>query len=193
MQDSLNRIGIARRVLVISGLVIAALLIWFFIKIVLYIFIAAILSFISEPLLRRLNKVHLGTMRIPKVLSTALTMIIVYGIIFSIIAVLIPILYNELNSIANIDKALAEERLNQILGFIDAYATKYNIGTTSAHIKDSILSYIEKTFNFGNISTLLTDVFSFTATFLAGLFAVSFIYFFFLKDEKSFAWVRFVY
>ncbi|MBN1924239.1 MAG: AI-2E family transporter [Prolixibacteraceae bacterium] len=175
-----------RNILLIIGAVIFLAIAWFFRSIVAYILISAIMAMIGRPLVRWLRKVKVWKIKFSPSISALIALIALWALFFTFFRFMIPLLASEFKDLANVDidtyiKQL-EEPVNQISKII--WGKEYSIN------KEEFISLAgSKISSFFKVSQI-TDIFGTIAgtigELLIGLFSVSFITFFFLRDEKMF-------
>ena len=88
---------------ILAGLGIIIFLCWFFSDIVIYIFVAFILSLLGSPLVKLLTKIHIGKWQFPSSLAAAITLILIVACISLLFYLLIPALVNEIKFLTTID------------------------------------------------------------------------------------------
>lgn len=169
---------------------------WYFKSLIVYIIIAAILSFIGRPIIdglgmikikefTLLRKYKVKEIKLPEALKAGITLMCLWFVIFAFFSVLVPLISSEANEFSKIDvsKAVAQfdEPIKKLSAIIEKVSIEQNIDIQK-EITDKIYSLVKlsKIGNvFGSIASTLTD-------FLIGFFAISFISFFFLKDSELF-------
>ena len=175
-----------RNILLIVSAVIFIVIAWYFRSIIAYILVSAILGVIGRPMVRWLKKIRIWKIKFGASFSAFITLVALWAFFFSLFRFMIPLLINEFDQLANIDinqylKAL-EEPINRI--------TRIFYGPEISLTDGSILNLFgEKVASFFKVSQI-TDLFGTIAgtlgSLLIGLFSVSFITFFFLRDENMF-------
>jgi len=175
-----------RNILLIIGLLIILFLLWYFSAIVTYILIALVLSFIGRPLTRWLNKLHYRNIRMPGALSAFITLMALWVVFLGFFRFMIPLLIKEFTILSTIDFESVfiqiQEPISRLLKITHREALTVNNETLFEIVIDQVaqkLNMSEITNTVGFIIGLLGDA---VITF----FAVSFITFFFLKDEGMF-------
>ena len=66
---------------ILAGLGLIIFLCWFFSDIVIYIFIAFVLSLLGSPLVKLLTKIHIGKWKFPSSLAAAITLVLIIACI----------------------------------------------------------------------------------------------------------------
>jgi len=160
---------------------------WYFFSIILYILIAAVLSFLGRPIVNFLSKIKIKGFTPGNSLSAAISLIIIWIIAFIFFYTIIPLVSKEFNVLSNINIDNVITALADPIAKCDILLQKYGIiETTSSltnNIKDTISSFVQS-INVRNIFGSLADTIS--GIFIA-LFSVNFITFFFLKDSEQFS------
>ena len=178
--------GITRNVLLVTGGLFIIFLLWYFSAIVTYILISVVLSFIGRPLVRWLIKLKYRRFRIPKSLAAFLTLVALWVVFVSFFRFIIPLLMSELDTFSQIDlEALirsVEEPLNHLMQLINKDAVVIETQT----FMDMVIGQLNNEVDFSRISNVFGFMASALGDFLIACFSVSFITFFFLKDEKMF-------
>ncbi|WP_339734131.1 AI-2E family transporter [uncultured Sunxiuqinia sp.] len=178
--------GRTRNILLVAGFLVVLFLVWYFSAIVTYVLISAVLSLVGRPVVRFFHSANLGRFSISNSVSAFLTLFIFWVFFIGSFRFLIPLLINEFEQLSTIDfNAVVEVFENPIRRWTEFF------GEDTAPENDARLMALLKT-QFGdrlNFSQL-TDVFGFVAGTLGEVFitffAVSFITFFFLKEENMF-------
>ena len=169
------------------GVLFVVYFFWYFKSVVIYILISGVLSIIGRPLVELLNRIHIKNIKFPKALSAILTVLSLWGVALIFFLIFIPLLANKANELSNIDSQTVTSMLEKPIHRVEVFADKYSIDIENS---ESIEKYVSKKFIslvdvsklsgfFGTFAGILGNIF---ITF----FAISFITFFFLKDETLF-------
>lgn len=112
-----------KRYYYIIGVVLVCLFVWFFSDIIVYVIIAAILSFIGRPLMKVLQKVRIKKWKIPNGLAAMLSLGSVFGFVALIFLALAPVVSEQAQAIAAIDPDEVlesfEEPINNIQNWLE--------------------------------------------------------------------------
>ncbi len=155
---------------------------WFLEKIIVYLLIATVLSLIGNPLNKFLNKQKLGKFSIPAGISALLSLLFIYALITGIIAIFIPLALQESAILGKTNTASLVASLQQPLGQIDVFMSKYSPEPFSAAA--FLQSKLPALLNASQIGNLLNSLIGFTGGIFVAFFAISFFTFFFLKDGR---------
>ncbi len=177
-----------RYILIGIGVILGALIVWYFLNIVAYILISAVLALIGRPMVELLGRVRLGKFRIPISLRALLSMLLIWGIVALFLWIFIPLLAVEVNNLSSLDPQQLLVSLEEPIKRIESLVEQYHLGETENFTIESFLT--EKAIDYFNVS-FLSSIFSSFAAILGNIFvaffSISFITFFFLRDEHLFA------
>jgi predicted PurR-regulated permease PerM len=174
-------------ILFLVGTIIIGVAIWYFWNIVTYVLISAVLSLIGAPFVFFLGKLRIGKMFLPKGLCAGLTLILFWVLFIAFFRVFVPLVAVEAQKFSTINYKSLLTNLNEPMTKIDTLINTLNINKgTKFSTFDLLNQKIESILNIG----LFTDIFSSLANTIGNifiaLFSISFITFFFLKDERLF-------
>ena len=169
------------------GVLLIGFILWYFKSIVSYILISAVLTIVGKPIVDFLEKLHIKKLRIPKALIALFTVVLLWFFIITFFWIFIPLIANQINTLSAVDINTFLTKFNEPLESINQFIVKYKIQGSNALSLEEFLS--EKAILFLN-GTFLSNLFGSIAgvignVFVAG-FSISFITFFFLKDQSLF-------
>jgi len=174
-----------RSLLIVVGVVLLGLLVWRFSSIVAYILIASVLSLIARPLVNLLGRVRIGTFQIPIFVRALITLLIIWLAFFSFFRIFIPLVANEAQELSNIDTALVIEAFEKPIESVEVWYEKMNFGGEGAlSLREELQSGLVSVLNINVISDLIATLASILGNFAWALFAISFITFFLLREDK---------
>ena len=177
-----------RYILIGLGIILGGIIVWYFIHIVAYILISAVLALIGRPMVELLGGIRIGKFRIPKSIRALASLLVIWGVFALFFRIFIPLISAEVHNLSSLDPnqllTALDEPIKRIEEIIDRYAA-------GAEEKFTIQNFLtEKAISIFNV-TFLTSIFSSFAAILGNIFiaffSVSFITFFFLRDEHLFA------
>lgn len=167
--------GILKAVAVLVGIF---LLLWFLFKItsvLAYISIAAVISLIGRPIIKFLRR----RLKFKNGLAVAVTMLIIFGAVFGIMAMFIPLIVEQGQNLSLLNIDGLQENMSQLINEINTYLATKNID-----LRETLnATDWSSTFSFAAVPNLLNSIFGALGSFGIGLFSVIFISFFLLKDS----------
>ena len=174
-----------RSLLVLAGLVLLGLLVWRFSSIVAYILIASVLSLISRPLVHLMGRIRIGKWQIPISIRALITLLIIWLVFFSFFRIFIPLVANEAQELSNIDTALVIEAFEKPIQNLEVWYDKMNWrGEDALSLQEQLQAGLASVLNINVISDLIATIASILGNFAWALFAISFITFFLLREDK---------
>lgn len=179
-----------RQILKYTGYILVILIIGFliykFYYIIGWLLIAAIVSFIGEPLVRTFDKIHVKKFIIPHALSTLLALFVILLFILGLVAIFVPMIINQAQAISQININELGEDLQGPIHWIDSKLRASGTLAEDQTLNDFFATKVRSIINLENLGSLLTSFMSAAGNIFLGLFAILFISFFFLKDENMF-------
>ena len=174
----------------IIGSVIAAIiifLIWFFSNVVIYILIAAVISLLGKPLVDILCKLKCRNKLLPKWIAASIVVLVMWGIFVISSFVLVPVIYNEIEIFAMTgveDFTTSISRfVSDVKYFLDEHFN-YKMALSSREIIEELYARLSSVVG-SSVGTVASIIDFLSSAFIA-IFSVTFISFFFLKDDQLF-------
>ena len=140
---------------------------WYFFSVIVYILVAAVISFIGKPIIDLLGKISIRGWRFPSALKAAITVIFLWALFILFFSTIIPLAVHEFQTLENISVnnivAQLQEPIQEAGRFLKYYGLMEESEDMNAYISNE-----------------LTDLF-------IALFSITVILFFFLKDSHLFS------
>ena len=158
--------------------------IWYLWEVVLYILVAAVLSLVGHPLVLYFTRISIFGYKPSRTISAALTLIVMWLVVGVLGLLFIPLLYGKVNELASMDwtsvMAIVESSLANIEGFLERiFAIEItDIGET---FKQFMLSIVDI-----DVAKTFASVLSIVKSVAISFFSISFITFYFMKEENLF-------
>ena len=175
-----------RSILLVVGFLFVIFLLWYFSAIVTYILVSVILSFLGKPLVRWLTSEKHKKFKIPKGLAAFITLVALWVLFISFFIFIIPLLISELNTFSQIDFAAVLSSIEEPLIRLGQFLGKDPMALQNQSFMGVLTERITDKVDFSQITTLFTYIAGTVGEFLIAFFSVSFITFFFLKEETMF-------
>jgi predicted PurR-regulated permease PerM len=178
---------LARYIIITAAVALIAFLAWYFSHILACLIIAAVFSIIGKPLVQALSKVRIKTYKLPRVLCAAITLVAIWGVFFSILFFLLPAVVNLINQLSHIDIQQVLLNMEYWLDAAQVWMVQNIPGVDAGFsLRDAIAGGLTNFFSNTALLNLFGSVTNTIITFVVGAFIVSFITFFFLKEEHLF-------
>lgn len=173
--------------------IIVGSIFWYFNNIIAYIIIAVVLSLIGMPMVTFLSSIKIGKVKIPRAISAMLTLLTLWFVVILFIRIFLPLIANEAKALSEINPNRIVENLDEPLKIIEGFVAKYNlIGDDSGSLKDYAADKIISFVSVAKLSNIFQVLVGILGNIFVAIFAISFMTFFFLKDEKMVANVIFI-
>jgi predicted PurR-regulated permease PerM len=169
---------------IIPVVIIVGFLAWYFSSILMYILVATVLSLIGRPLVRLLDRIHIGKYNFPHTLSALITLIVLFGVIGGIVALVLPLLINQAAVLSNIDTQSFIDSYRPQLDSVKLYLQNHNMLGHDQDIETLISEKIMGVMGKTNVSDIMNTAIELAGNIFFAIFAIGFITFFFLKQEK---------
>jgi len=168
--------GIITAILKLSLII---LLFWLLIQLkslLIYIIIAAVSSLIGRPI----NKFLIEKLKMGKILSPSLTILVMLGFFISIISLFVPLLLQQSDNLSLLNVDEMKLNIEQITSEVSTHFGLYNELWLNQISSVNIFNNL----NFSLVTDLINQFIEILGGFTIGLFSVVFISFFLLKDNK---------
>lgn len=177
-----------RYILIALGVALALLGIWYFFNIVAYVLISAVLALIGRPLVDLLGHLRIRKVRLPRWSRALMTLLIIWGGMLILVRIFIPLIISEVNNLSTLNPDKIIDALDEPIRTVENFIDRYQLAGTETFTVEEFLT--QKAISVLNVS-FLSNMFSSFAGILGNMFiaffSISFITFFFLRDEKLFA------
>lgn len=158
--------------------------VWYLSSVVVYILLAAILAIVGRPLVNRLSKIHIGGWCISRSVAASITLMIMWIIIGGLGIIFIPLVVGKVDELLALDwRGLAESLREPLTEFENSINQSFNKPVLD--IVKLLGRIFTEVFNKDVLATF-SNVASSLASVAVGMFSVTFISFFFLRDEGLF-------
>ena len=176
-----------RNILIIIGIAVLVYLSWYFRNIFMYILIAGVISLIGRPIVDLLNRIRIWKFKFPKFLSSLITLVLLYGLLALFFVVFIPIISKQLDALSGFDAGSLVQGLRDQLDRLETFIRKiYRDMPADRSLYDIVVTAVTDVLNPVSISDFAGNIMTLVKKFVVALVAITFLAFFFLKDEGLF-------
>lgn len=174
--------GIIRAILSLGALYLLFIFLDQISSVIIYITIAGVVTLIGMPIVDFLK----NKLKFPNTLAVITTMLLFTGILFSIIALFIPLILEQGSNLALLNTDQFKTSIERIVSELNAFFQNRTV---------NIVNEL-KSFDFSKslkaIPNFFNSIINALGSFSIGVFSVLFIAFFFMKDKKSISKAVFV-
>ena len=161
---------------------------WYFREVVVYILVSALLAIVGRPLVSLLCKVRIKRFAVPRWLSAAITLVLLWVIIGGLMSLIVPLVAGKIYELSSLDLRSALEGVEEPLAKMQNWIT-----TTFAHtetqfsLSEVIISSLRQFLNYDTVNSVVSSIINTGMSAVIVIFSVSFITFFFLKEDGLFS------
>lgn len=160
---------------------------WYFFTVIVYVLVAAVISFIGKPIIDLLGKIKVREYRLSDTVKAAITVVFLWFVFILFFSTIIPLVVHEFQSLENVSVnnivAQLQEPVEKAGHFLKYYGIMEESEDVNAYISKELNDWINiarlRTW-FGSLAGTVSDLF-------VALFSITFISFFFLKDSRLFS------
>lgn len=175
----------------VVGLAIAVAvgsLLWYFREVVVYILVSALFAIIGRPLVRLLCKVKIKNFTLPRWFAATITLILLWMVIGGLLSLVVPLIAGKVYELSSLDLRSALEGVQEPLERLQNYiSTIFVLPESHTSISEVIVSTLRNFLNYDTVNTVVSSILNMGMSVVIVLFSVSFITFFFLKEDGLFS------
>ena len=185
MEKERNTDKLAGYIIKLAGLAAVIALCCIFKNVLVYILISVVVSLIGQPIMKLLRKIRIKKFHIPDWISALLTIIIIIASMALIITIMVPMVANIITDATAASETPVSgsswiDGVNQwLIGLFPSLGQDFNLITV-------LMDKLSELVSFSGVTGFVGSVAGVVADFFVGIFTVSFISFFFLKDSNLF-------
>ncbi len=176
-----------RNILILIGVLIFCLIVYYFSDIFSWIVISWVLSLVGQPLMGFLQKLKIGKFRLGPNVSAIITLFSFFFILFAFFALFAPLVFHQAQNLANVDYSAIAKSLEVPIGeFTKQLADLGLISASDNSITQDLKENLFSKFSPSQLTGFLGTVIGATSNLVISFFSIVFITFFFLKDQGLF-------
>jgi predicted PurR-regulated permease PerM len=176
-----------RNILIFLAILVLLAGAWYFRNIVAYILISGVLSIIGRPLVDLFCRIRIRKWYFPRALSALITLLIIWGVIVLFFIIFVPLVTKQINYFSTIDSEkivqLVETPINKAENVLKSFNPRI---TEELSLKEYFESKVSEVLNINMIQNFIGSLINIMGNLIVAVFAISFITFFFLKDQHLF-------
>lgn len=167
-------------------LVVGALL-WYFSSVVIYILISAVVAIVFRPVVSLLSKIKVGKWSVPRWAASLVTLVIIWIALVGFCLLVVPIVVGKLSALSTLDLKAVVANIQQPVEHIQYYLHSMGLATQSSiSVSDFLVDWLHRVLNYETVNSAFSSVVDITTTTVIAAFSVTFITFFFLKEDGLF-------
>ncbi|HBE39604.1 MAG TPA: AI-2E family transporter [Bacteroidales bacterium] len=160
---------------------------WYFRSIVVYILVSGVLSITGRPLVDLFTRIRIKKWVFPRTLAALITLLLIWGLIILFFVIFIPLITRQINYISTIESEkfvqLVQKPIDLIENFVSSFSRNVN-GDFS--VQEFINQKLADILDADEFKEFLVSLIGILGNIAVAVFSISFITFFFLKDQHLF-------
>ncbi len=174
-----------RYFLIALAILLIGLIVCFLKTIVVYIIISVILSLIGQPIVKLFTKFRIGKKHLSTTLSSLFALFTIIAIIVGLFSLFIPLIIEQARIISKINPGEVVIAFKQPLQNLEFTLQKFQLSSENSEpIEKVMASKLSSILGFQEVSFYAQRMISLLGSVIAALFSISFMTFFFMKDEQ---------
>ena len=174
----------------IAGAAVAAavlFLVWYFSSIVVYILVSAVLAVMGNPLVKFLSGLHFKGWQVPRWLAALATLVVIWVVLATLCSLFVPLVFNKIYQLSNVDFAAVVGSIGEPIARMqhDLQAL-FSLPESTFSLSDELTAALRQIIDINSLNTIFSSVINLVLSSVIAVFSVSFITFFFLKEEGLF-------
>lgn len=166
---------------------VVVFLVWYFSSIVTYILIAAVLAIITKPLVRFVLAFKIKGRNIPKWAASLLALITVWFCVVLFIVLFVPLIAEKLSQFSVLEISQVLQSFSEPISKFQTYLQEtFALRSVDFSLTDAISSQLSSLLNLSSINNIFSSFISIIGSTAVAIFSVSFITFFFMKEDELF-------
>jgi predicted PurR-regulated permease PerM len=179
--------GLVRNILIFFGVLLLLACAWYFRNIVVYILVSGVLSIMGRPLVDLLCRIRIRKWSFPRSLSALIALVVIWGMIILFFVIFIPLVTTQINYFSTIESEKIVQIIQGPINKVENIFRAFNKNITNEiSIKDYVVNKVSGVLSIEMIQNFIGSLAGIIGNVVVAVFSVSFITFFFLKDQRLF-------
>ena len=174
----------------LAGLALTAFvlfLVWYFLAIVTYILVAAVLAVIGRPLVRHLERLHVGRFHVPRGVAALLTLIVIWIVAALCTSLFVPLIFDKLNELGQLNFATVLQSIEApMVRLQECFSHFFALPHEAFSLNEAVEKALGEWINLDSLHAFFSSIVSMTLSAVVAVLSISFITFFFLKEDGLF-------
>ncbi|MBN2668786.1 MAG: AI-2E family transporter [Bacteroidales bacterium] len=175
---------IQRRLPLIIAILLVGASLYYFTTIWIYVVVAAIISLIGRRPSRWVSNAKIGRFKVSPAIGSALTLLVFWLLFFTFLRLFVPLIVNEANTLSSVNVSAIQQAFQEPIAQVEAWFGKLRVNQSTSDIKQSFWNAINTVLSLEHIKTVFSNLIGAVGDIVIAIFAISFLSFFFMKDEK---------
>ena len=176
-----------RNILIITAVIAMIALAWFFRNIVVYILVSGVLSIMGRPLVDLLCKIRINRWSFPRPLGALITLLLIWGFIVTFFVIFVPLITAQIQGFSGIDSHQVVQLISGPINRVEGLFRSFNKDISpDVSLQDYVMQKVSNVLSINMVQKFLGSAIGTIGNIIIAVFSISFITFFFLKDQRLF-------
>lgn len=175
-----------RKWIYVPAIIILLVLAWYFHTIIAYILVAGVLSLIGEPVIRGFLKIEVKGKRLSRAAAASLTIFGLLAFFGGVVTAFIPMVADEARKLSNVNINEVLKSIQGPIRSVQDYLNQFHLTEEPIIIENELKHFLTEVFDLSDVGNSLSYVAGLSVDIFIAFFAITFITFFFLKDQGLF-------
>ena len=145
------------------------------------------MAIIGRPLVRIISSINIGKYNLPRWAAALFTLVVMWAVIISFCLLVVPLVMGKISSLAELDLRAVLANIQQPLERVQDYIASLSlVDSEPVSLTEILVGWLRKVLNYDTVNAAFSSVVDITMTLAVAFFSVSFITFFFLKEDGLF-------
>ncbi len=174
-------------VAIVLGAVVLIFVLWYLRSIIFFLLISFVLSLIGRPVVDLLDRLKYGKFCVPRAVSALLGLLILWGGVLLFFRIFIPIIAIQARELALINADAVIGNLSEPIQQLELFLLRLGLDAfRDISIQDFFTQKLNSILNIEFFANIFSSVATILGNIFIAAFAISFMTFFFLKDDRLF-------
>lgn len=176
-----------RNIFIFCGILLLLACAWYFRIVVVYILVSGVFSIMGRPLVDLFCKIKIRNWSFPRSLAALLTLLTIWGVIILFFVIFVPLVTRQINYFSSIDSNKIVQIASGPIDKVENLLRSINKNISKdLSIQSYIADKVAGILNIEMIQNFIGSLFSILGNVIIAIFSITFITFFFLKDQRLF-------
>lgn len=178
---------LSRYVIAVAITIVVGFILWYFSNIVAYILISAVLAIIGKPIVDGLVKIKIKSWQTPRWLASLAALLTIWSVTALFFYFFIPLIFNKIGELSQFDAGTIAEAFKEPISSVENFIVRFfGVSEDGFSLTDEFKKQIAPFVNVDFFQKAIASIVSTIGHLAVALFSITFITFFFLKEENLF-------
>ncbi len=188
MMSSITFEGVLKFVVGVAIAALVAFLVWFFSSVVVYILISAVLAVMFRRVVALLLRFKISGREMSRGFAAVFTLFAIWGLFALLFAMLVPLTFSKLHELSNLNLSSALHSVEEPIHYMQHYIQNlFSLPESDFALGDSLVKYVSDFVDMNMVNNAFSSIVGVAMSSVIAFFSISFITFFFLKDDGLFS------